>query len=53
MGKHLGRLFLEYLKSDKHTNALKRQQETKQLLKKGSFYKQLHTGVHTEALKIK
>ena len=56
MGEHPGHLLSGHLKSDKHTNALQRQQETKELLKKDSIYsiyKQLHTGVHTQALKIK
>ena len=53
MGEHLGHLLSGHLKSDKHTNALQRQQETKELLKKGSIYKQLHAGIHTQALKIK
>ena len=34
MGEHPGHLFLGHLKSDKHINALKRQQENKQLLKR-------------------
>ena len=53
MGEHPGRLFSGHIKSGKHSNALKRQQETKQLLKQGSIYKQLHTGVHTQAVKTK
>ena len=51
MGEHPGRLFLGHLKIDKHTSAQKRQQETKQILKKDSIYKQLHTDPHTQALK--
>lgn len=53
MGEHPGRLFSGHLNSDKHKNALKRQQESKQLLKKGSIYQRIHTGVHTQNLKIR
>ena len=53
MEEHPGRLFSGHIKSNKHSNALKRQQETKQLLKQGSIYKQLRSGLHTQALKTK
>ena len=47
MGEHPG-CHPGHLKSE-----LKRKQENKQLLKRVSIYKQLHAGVHTQALKIK